>query len=183
MDGCKPLLGPILEGLEGLGYRLARAGPEGMLLYSPRAPGAPAVASLDPPHAVVGWKAGRGYRVFSSPRSRLPGSYEACILSPSMDRVEGLGRVDGGLLALSSGRASMWSLVVPVGYMDWPSRILSVASRLHPRLLVLVRWHGGPRPCSAAGLLAGYVPLVDMLPGGGCGWPRPPLPLGVVVGF
>ncbi|MCE4601845.1 MAG: hypothetical protein F7B18_01535 [Desulfurococcales archaeon] len=159
----------ILQLLREAGYTITRRSPEGLAAYSPQAWGAPVVASLDPPGVLVGWRG----RVIRPPRSGAPGRFEACILSPGMDRVEGTGIVEEERLRVTGGRVPLWGIATPLEEASQQHRLKRILEELAPTLLILVKWHTGTTPCSAAKLLAGHTPLTDHLPNNGCNLPRP----------
>lgn len=169
MHQCKAPMPETLQLLASTGYRITRSSPEGLAAYNPQAHGAPVLTSLDPPGVLVGWRG----RVIRTPRSEAPPSFKACILSPGMDKVEGTGLVEDERIRVTSGQAPLWGIATPIQDTSPQHTLKRIIEDLQPALLILVKWHTGTTPCSAAKLLAGYTPHTDHLPGNGCNRPKP----------
>ncbi len=169
-ERCIPPAGMITRLLEDAGYTVVR-GSVDVLVYMKPGDRDGVVVSLEPPHAIIGPGAGGRYRVFTGSRTLLPRRFRACILSSGLDRVLGVGVVDDGWLTLERGEASLWSIASP------PEEVYRVVEgvksilELGPGRVVLVRWFSSPNPCRSIRLMAS-LPLIEMLPGGGCGLPK-----------
>ncbi|MEB3774607.1 MAG: hypothetical protein GSR86_06765 [Desulfurococcales archaeon] len=159
---CRPPASIVLS-LAGLGYKVLKSSPGGILLHNSEGESPPIAATLDAPHFILGYKTPRGFRVFKSRGIEWPVEWvEACIYSPGLDGVKGVGRVRGNILEVLEGRPEVWDAAYPANPRH--EDLLDNVSRHKPVIIALTRWYSTPNPCNTLRELAGYTPFQELLP-------------------